>query len=67
MSWNRPARALVVCAALASVLTLAGCGKKSQPALTGDPDHISTTTTAPVTTSTAAGAASSTTSTTAAK
>ena len=45
MSWNRPARALVVCAALASALTLAGCTKKTSPALSGRPNEISTTTT----------------------
>jgi ABC-type uncharacterized transport system auxiliary subunit len=51
MSWNRPARALVVCAALASALTLAGCTKKTTPSLSGRPNGISTTTTTAATTS----------------
>jgi hypothetical protein len=65
MSWNRPARVLVVCAAVGTVLTLSGCGKSHQPALTGQPNAESTTTTsAAVTSTTAAGGSGSTTSTT---
>jgi ABC-type uncharacterized transport system auxiliary subunit len=53
MSWNRPARVLVVCAALAGALTLAGCAKKTAPALSGQPNQLTTTTTtAPATTTT---------------
>jgi ABC-type uncharacterized transport system auxiliary subunit len=61
MSWNRPARALVVCAALASALTLAGCTKKTSPALSGRPNEISTTTTTAPASSTSAPASTTTT------
>jgi hypothetical protein len=57
MSWNRSARVLVSCAVVAGALTIAGCAKNTEgPALSGEPNEISTTTTAP--------SASSTTSTT---
>jgi hypothetical protein len=68
MSWNRPARVLVVCAAVGTVLTLSGCSTSHQPALTGRPNAETTTTTAgAVTSTTAAGESGSTTSTTAAE
>jgi outer membrane murein-binding lipoprotein Lpp len=60
MSWNRYARVLVAGAAVAGALTVAGCAKGTEkPALSGEPNEVSTTTTAP--------ASSSTTSTTVAK
>jgi hypothetical protein len=67
MSWNRPTRALAVGLAVVSLVGLAGCGKKSTPALSGEPNQLTTTTTAGATTTSAAGATTtSTTSTTAA-
>jgi ABC-type uncharacterized transport system auxiliary subunit len=54
MSWNRPARVLVVCAAVGTALTLAGCSESHPPALTGRPNAESTTTTTAAATSTTA-------------
>ena len=61
MSWNRPARMLVALGVV-STLGLAGCGKKTVPALSGNPNQLTTTTTTVATsTSTTAATATSTT------
>jgi hypothetical protein len=53
MSWNRSARVLASCVAVAGALTIAGCAKDTEaPALSGEPNEISTTTTVPASSST---------------